>query len=401
MRAEARDGAGRVDGARRARGRPERGGGARRARGLELHEGDFEGFFEVPWLAYGLGSRYVSPMRPDLKRSLSADRNPLFREPGTLTHFTARRAGRPVGRLTAHLHRAADERSGQRRGFFGFFDCVDDREVAAALHGAAAAWLRERGCDEIAGSFNFTSTQQMGVVTGGFDEDPYTDMMYNPPHVPALLRELGYEAFFPMSTFEFDLERLDPESLVGPEERRWLAAPDVRWTTLRRRGFRRQMEAVRQVLNAAFDRNPLFVPPTEEEILFQAGDLMWVVDERLSPLVRDPAGPAGAVVCIPDLNPFFRSTGSRLRLSTPWHYVRFRRARRRAVIVFCAVRPDLHGRGLNPAMLYRCTRALKDAGYTRLGGTWIGDDNGASLRQAEKLGGRRLHRLHLFRKALP
>jgi len=32
--------------------------------------------------------------------------------------------------------------------------------------------------------------------------------------------------------------------------------------------------------------------------------------------------------------------------------------------------------------------------------TWISDENTASLRQMEKLGARRLHRLHLFRKAI-
>ena len=39
--------------------------------------------------------------------------------------------------------------------------------------------------------------------------------------------------------------------------------------------------------------------------------------------------------------------------------------------------------------------------YEKFGITWVADVNAASLRQVEKLGGKRLHRLHLFRKALP
>jgi hypothetical protein len=51
-------------------------------------------------------------------------------------------------------------------------------------------------------------------------------------------------------------------------------------------------------------------------------------------------------------------------------------------------------------MLYRVLTNLREAGYETLGVTWIADVNGASLRQMEKLGARRLHRLHLFRKAI-
>jgi hypothetical protein len=51
-------------------------------------------------------------------------------------------------------------------------------------------------------------------------------------------------------------------------------------------------------------------------------------------------------------------------------------------------------------MLYRVLTNLRTAGYEKLGITWVADVNAASLRQVEKLGGKRLHRLHLFRKAL-
>jgi len=51
-------------------------------------------------------------------------------------------------------------------------------------------------------------------------------------------------------------------------------------------------------------------------------------------------------------------------------------------------------------MLHRTASSLQQAGYQTLGGTWIADVNGASLRQAEKVGAKPLHRLHLFAKKL-
>jgi hypothetical protein len=74
--------------------------------------------------------------------------------------------------------------------------------------------------------------------------------------------------------------------------------------------------------------------------------------------------------------------------------------RRRALLVFAGVRPEFQKRGLSGAMLFRITTAMKRAGYTSLGITWVSDDNPAPLRQMSKLGANSLHRLHLYRKSL-
>jgi hypothetical protein len=133
---------------------------------------------------------------------------------------------------------------------------------------------------------------------------------------------------------------------------------------------------------------------------FQAKDLSHVLDPRITALVHDAQGPAGVVLCIPDLNPMLRAMRSRVSLLAPWHLLRHRFGRRRAVIILYSVAQRRQGQGLNGAMLYRVTSALKRHGYTSLGITWIADVNGASLRQMERLGARRLHRLHLFAKPI-
>ena len=367
---------------------------------LELREGDLDAFFRVPFAAYGTESLYVSPFKADLARFLDPEANPLFRRFGARRFFTAHHDGRPVGRIVAHLHHPSNERHGLRRSYFGYFDCADDREAAGLLLAQAEAFGREHGAAELAGNFNLTAMQQMGVMTEGFENAPYTDQVYGPPHIPRLLEEHGFEPFFPMSTFETDLTRFDPATLLGDRQKALLADPGFRWETMVRRRFARQALEVCRVLNEGFDNNPLFVPLTEEEFLFQTKDMMWIVDERISCLVHHGDEPVGTVVCIPDLNPFLRATGSRFTPLTPWHFLRSRWRRRRAVIIFYSVSPDFQNRGLNGAMLYRVAAALKAAGYERLAITWIADVNAASLRQVERLGARRLHRLHLFRKAI-
>jgi GNAT superfamily N-acetyltransferase len=70
------------------------------------------------------------------------------------------------------------------------------------------------------------------------------------------------------------------------------------------------------------------------------------------------------------------------------------------VIIYYAVMPELHGKGLNGAMLARVIATAKGAGYRKLGTTWIADVNKASLHQMQRIGAKPLHRLHLFAKQL-
>jgi hypothetical protein len=361
---------------------------------IELRVGDGGAFFEAPFHAYRPGDGYVSPLRSDILRMLDAKANPLWLSGNPFRFWTAHRQGRPVGRIIAHVHGQSNARHGTNRAQFGFFDCADDAEAAAALLDAATSFARQAGKTELVGNFNLTAMQQAGVVTDGFDARAYTDMIVNPPHVPALLAANGFEPFFPMTTFELDIRS------AAPQTRALDPATGFSFAPIERRSFPERMEQARLVLNGGFDKNPMFVPLTPDEFRFQAGEMMSILDPRLSSVLLRNGSPVGTIVCIPDLNGLLAATRSRIGLLTPFHYLRYRLRRRRAVIIFYSVIPDLHGQGVMGAMLARTVAALRDAGYESLGVTWISDVNAASLRQMERLGARPLQRLHLFRKGL-
>lgn len=368
---------------------------------IEIVSNDRRKAFAVTGHVYDPGSPYVPPMWSDFDRMLDPARNPLVKDGhGRFELFVALRDGVPAGRIVAAIHDASNARHGTSRAQFGYFDCGDDPEVAAALLGAAEAWARSRGMLEIAGNFNLTAMQQVGVTTTGFERAPYTDMVWTPPHLVTLLEANGYARSFPMTTFEIALADIDPALLLGPKQREILADPDYRWMPIDHRHFEARLEDSRLILNDGFDGNPMFVPPTRAEYRFQAGDMMWVIDKRISTVVHHKGEPVGAIIAIPDLNPLVKAVGGRLGPGFPFRFLWHRWTNRRAVIVYQSVGRTAHNRGINGVMLFKVATALKAAGYTTLGGTWIADVNGPSLRQAEKAGARPLHRLHLFSKPL-
>ncbi|GAM96608.1 hypothetical protein U91I_00227 [alpha proteobacterium U9-1i] len=367
---------------------------------IEIRTGDKRAFFRAAFEAYGANSLYVSPMWTDVERYFDAAKNPLFKAGNPFEIFTAHRDGRPVGRICAHVHGASNALHKLARGYFGFFDVADDADAANALLGAAERFVRARGCAELAGNFNLTAMQQIGVLTEGFENQPYTDMVYSPPHIAKHLQRAGFEQFFPVSTWEIDLRRAEPEAIVTDKARAALSDPSYTWMPIDRRGFAERLEDARAALNDGFHKNPMFVPLTREEYEFHAKEMMWILDPRISSCVRANGRAAGVVVCIPDLNPFMQAINGEYGWRAPIEFLKHRLSRKRAVIIYYSTAAAHQGRGLNTAMLYRVLTNLRAAGYEKLGVTWIADENAASLRQVEKLGARRLHRLHLFRKSL-
>ncbi|WP_234026960.1 GNAT family N-acetyltransferase [Erythrobacter sp. HKB08] len=348
-------------------------------------------FFDAPFNAYPKSLGYVSPLKSDIERMLDSQKNPLWTAGNPFAFWTAHRGGKPIGRIIAHVHGQSNTRHGWSRAQFGFFDCADDAEAGKLLLLAAEDWARAQGQRELVGNFNLTAMQQCGVMTDGFDKRAYTDMIVGAPWLPGMLETAGFERFFPMSTFEIDLKQA---SLKGRE----LDPAHFHFAPVAKRVFPERMEEARQVLNDGFDENPMFVPLTQEEFLFQAGEMSAILDPRLSSILHHDGEPVGAVICIPDLNGFLSDARSRIGLLTPFHFLKYRLRRKRAVIIFYSVARRMHGQGIMGAMLERTVKALRDAGYEQLGGTWISDENPASWRQVERLGGRALHRLHLFRK---
>lgn len=365
----------------------------------ELLERNFYAFFEAPFHAYGHDSRYVSPMKSDLVQFLSL-KNPLFSSSDEFTYFAVTQNGRPVGRITAHVHRASNELFQSDMAYFGFFDCIDDLDVAAALLGAAEKWAVERGYKTLTGNFNLTAMQQAGVVTDGFECAPYTDQIWNPPHVPKLLETLAFRRCFPMTTFEMNLSQRYEQKVLPDEDRDALLREGFEFAPITRRTIEDRLEDARIILNRSFQHNPMFVPVSQEEFMFQAKDMKWIMDPRISKVVHFEGKPAGALIAIPDLNPLLKTIGSRFGLTVPFHYLRHRARNDRAVVIFQGVMPEFQRRSVNPLMLSEMSRSMISAGYKSVGGTWIADENTASLRQTQKSGASALHRLHLYSKDL-
>ena len=131
---------------------------------------ELSAFIDVPWHipAVVQHPQWVPPLRMMVRDLLDTKGNPFYRA-AARELFVARRNGKLIGRIAAIENRSHNQFHRDRVGFFGFFESVDDPEVAAALFDAARTWLGGRGLTSVRGPMNPSTNHDCGLLVDGFD----------------------------------------------------------------------------------------------------------------------------------------------------------------------------------------------------------------------------------------
>ena len=111
-------------------------------------------FLHLPWELYRGDPNWVPPLRSNQKELVGYQPHPFYNDAEVQT-FLALRDGSACGRIAAIVNHAYNKKYNEQRGFFGFFESVDDSQVVAGLMDAARGWLAERdihNVDEVLGA---------------------------------------------------------------------------------------------------------------------------------------------------------------------------------------------------------------------------------------------------------
>ena len=106
---------------------------------------DIVKFLKFAWKIYEGDPNWVPPLRTHQKEMVGFKHHP-FHDLADTQAFLALHDGVPSGRILAIHNRAHNEfRPDEACGFVGFFESIDDQEVAHGLFDAAWDWCSGRG----------------------------------------------------------------------------------------------------------------------------------------------------------------------------------------------------------------------------------------------------------------
>ena len=102
---------------------------------------DLNDFIKFPFTIYKNYKYWVPPLNMEQKTLLNKEKNPFFKG-AEAEYFLAERDGKVVGRIAAIKNNQHLKYHNDDSGQFGFFECIDDQEVADALFNKAKEWIK-------------------------------------------------------------------------------------------------------------------------------------------------------------------------------------------------------------------------------------------------------------------
>jgi len=364
---------------------------------------DLHRFFDVADRIYRDDPNWVPPLRDDVAK-VFADKNPFFRH-AEMQLFVARRENEDVGRIAAILDRNHNEFHGEKTGFFGFFESENDRAVSDALLDAAADWARQRGMEVLRGPANPTLNDEAGLLVEGFDTPPVLMMTYNPRYYVTLLEEAGFRKAKDLLASWFEIGPEPLAHFVRINERFRRRNRDIEVRKVSKRSLKADLPKIREVYNAAWEKNWGFVPMTSEEMDFMAARLKPLLDENFLFLAeaRKPDGslePVGFLLALPDYNTAIQPLRGRL---LPFGWLKFllglKRIRTLRVLTL-GLKKDYRMRGIQSLMFEEGLKAALKRGLTGCEISWMLEDNDLILRSVKLWGGRLYKTYRMYDKRI-
>lgn len=147
-------------------------------------------FLEFPLDMYRDNPNFVPPLYGDEKKIFSDDY--VYNDTCETGYWLAYRDGKVVGRISAILQRASNEKHNEKRVRFTRFDAIDDAEVAKALFDAVERFAAERGMNAVCGPLGFSDLEREGLLVEGFDELSTFEEQYNAEYYGRLIEGCGY-----------------------------------------------------------------------------------------------------------------------------------------------------------------------------------------------------------------
>ncbi len=365
---------------------------------------DRRAFVDLPWTLYAADPCWRPPLKSEVRALMNPRANPWFGH-GEAAFFLARRHGRPVGRISAQVCRLVQARR-PGLGQWGFLDAVDDREVVAALIGAAEDWLAGRGMSKAEGPISLSIWDEPGLLVDGFETPPTVMMGHHGRWLAPLVEAAGYHGVKDLHAWEVGVAEGFPESVnrIVAAARR---SPRLRVRPVDLSQFDREAALILEILNEAWSANWGFVPLTPAEVAHVGRKLKPIVLPGQVMLGELDGRPVAFMISLPDVNEILKQLDGRL---WPFGWLRLLRwlRRRRAAwfrVPLMGVRPEVQGTRHASFLAFMMIESIRENAVRHYGARmaeigWILEDNHPMVGIAEAIGARMRRTYRIYERAL-
>ncbi|MDR3233143.1 MAG: hypothetical protein LBT46_05700 [Planctomycetaceae bacterium] len=361
-------------------------------------------FLDFPWEIYRDDPYWVPQMRIEQSGlvgfSFFGHKDPFY-EHNECQAFIAADGKNVKGRICAVWNKGHIDRYNDAVGFIGFFDCIDDKDVAGWLFAEAAAWLKQHGCSVMRGPVNPSLNHTLGLLIEGFNSPPMFMMTYNPPYYEKLFEDSGFKKSQDLYAYWGEIGMLPKiNEKLQPMCDRLKERTGAKIRPVNKKNFQKDVERFLYIYNKSLMNTWGFVPMSEKEIKEMAFFLKWFIVPQLTTAVELDGKMVGASFALPDFNPRIKEIGGRISPLRLYKLLRHKEDIKSIRVISTNVLPEYQMQGLGLLLLNGLVPKVMENGITNAEFSWVLESNSFSRGSLEKGGAIRTKTYRVYDKAI-
>ncbi|MDF1575102.1 MAG: hypothetical protein P1P86_07930 [Bacteroidales bacterium] len=335
-------------------------------------------FLDFPRKLYRNDPNHVVQFDSEIKCAFDRKVNPYFRHGDAVRWIVRNDRGETLGRIAAFYDTHKDEADYVRSGGCGFFESIDDRQVAFLLFDTAREWLQKNGYEAMTGPINFGENDtNWGCLVQGFIPQGL-GMTYNLPYYRELFESYGFQLYYRQLSFHLDIVKPFPE-------RFWKIAE---WVN-KRKGFTYKhyepdktakfVDDTVYIYNQAWSKLRKDYTPLDPASLYdELRKVKIIMDPEMIWYAYHGEEPIAFFMFLPDANQIFRRLNGKLHLVNKLKFLYYKRTHSitRARGTVAGVIPKFQNSGVESGIFFQLRDVMaRKPQYKEFELSWVGDFN--------------------------
>jgi hypothetical protein len=344
-------------------------------------------FIEYPNHLYRGCPQYVTPLKMERDEFFDKEKNPFYKT-AKVKLFLAMRDEKVCGRIATCVNYTHNDFHHEKVGFFGFFDCPDDYEIAQPLLKVAMITLKKEGMEKMRGPMNFSTNHEIGFLVEGYEHPPTVMMPYNYPYMPRLAEKFGLKKVMDLLGFLITKETPISER-IDRVVKKLQERTGITVRSLNERDFDNEVQRMLTVYNQAWAHNWGFVPMDEAEFYATVKNMKQIYDPHLVFIAEHKDKPVAFSVALPDFNQALIHLKGKLfpfgLIKLLWH-TKIRNKVNGVRMITMGVIPEYHKRGIDMMFFINTYKTGIERGFKWAELSWILETNELMCRAAGNMG---------------
>jgi len=359
---------------------------------------DWKDFLELPWKIYKDNEYWVPPLLSEIRKLFNVRKNPFW-EHASQQIFLARKNGVPVGRIAAIIDDNHNNFHQEKTGFFGFFESINNFDVARLLFDEAKGWLKRNRMNVIRGPANPSLNDECAFLLEGFDKSPTLMMPYTQPYYLEFMERYGFRKAKDLYAFSKNIsdgipERIEKLAKVLTKRKR------IKLRCFDKKHYNKEIGFLKDIYNSAWEKNWGFVPMTEKEMNLTAKQMKPFAEPELIIFAEVDDRPVAVMLSLPDINFVLRKLNGRMGPVEILKFLRYKRKINRIRLIMAGVKKEYRNKGIMAVLYCETEKNAVRLGYRHCEFGWTLEDNDNVNNSVRAIGGKIYKKYRIYEKEI-